>query len=175
MQSVKIVVTGPKRAGTTTLIRSLSEIAVLTTERRVPGATRNPREEKTVALDFGRVTISKDLVLYIFGTPGHEPESLVGGSLAEGMIGLIVTVDVTRPVSVQEAAEIIAFLEEKSSAPYVVAANRMHVGDGSALNRLRVGLDLPDDVPIIALDATSRPSAKAVVAALLRRILETMP
>lgn len=175
MQSVKILITGPVRAGTTTLIRSLSEIAVLTTQRRVPGVSRNPGDEKTVAMDFGRVRIDDDVMLYLFGTPGDEQESLIGGALADGMIGLIVMVDATRPVSVDEAAEIVAFLERSSSAPYVVAANRLGECDEAGIARLRRGLDVPDDVPVIACDATKRSSVKAVVAALLRRILQTMP
>jgi signal recognition particle receptor subunit beta len=174
MRSVKIVVTGPVRAGTTSLIRSLSEIAVLSTERRVSSPSR-PNGEVAVAMDFGRVTIADDLVLYLFGTPGEERDSLVGGPFAEGMVGIVVMVDAVRPPSVEQAAEMIAFLEQHSEVPYVVAANRMHDRSNDAIEALRDDLDAPDDVPIVPCDAVMRESAKQVLTTLLRRILATMP
>jgi signal recognition particle receptor subunit beta len=174
MHSVKVIVTGPSGAGSTSLIRSLSEIAVLSTERRVPSASR-AQGEGVVAMDFGRVTISEDVVLYLFGTPGEERESLIGGPFSDGMIGIIVTVDATRPTSIEKAAEIVGFLEQHSDAPYVVAANRLEATDAEGIRRLRAALDVPDDVPLIACDAVVRESVKRVVATLLRRILETMP
>ena len=173
MRSVKIVVTGAVRAGTTSLIRSLSEIAVLSTERRVSSASE-PQGEGVVAMDFGRVTIADDLVLYLFGTPGEQRESLVGGPFAEGLVGIVVTVDATRAASIEQAAEIVTFLEEHSDTPYVVAANRFH-GTGEAMAELRRDLDVPDDVPVIGCDAVVRALVKEVVATLLHRILETMP
>jgi signal recognition particle receptor subunit beta len=174
MRSVKVVVTGPVRAGTTSLIRSVSEIAVLSTERRVANR-ENARGESVVAMDFGRITISDDLVLYLFGTPGDELDSLVGGPFTDGMIGIVVTVDVTRPTSVDQGREIIEFLERHSDAPYVVAANHMHAQGPDAMTSLRSALDVPDDVPVVACDAVIRASVKPVLVALLRRILETMP
>ena len=173
MQSVKIVVTGGVRAGTTSLIRSMSEIAVLSTERHV--SRMDSEGEGIVAMDFGRITISDSLVLYLFGTPGEERESLIGGPFSDGLIGIIVTVDTTRPASIDHAARIVDFLEEHSDAPYVVAANRFHDTDPEAVAALRTALDVPDDVPLIGCDAVVRASAKEVVATLLHRILDTMP
>jgi signal recognition particle receptor subunit beta len=173
MKSAKIIVTGPARAGTTTLIRSLSEIAVLSTERRI-GTRVDGREEPTVTLDFGRVTINRDLVLYLFGTPGDDAASLALGPLAEGPIGLIVTVDASRPASVEGAAAIVEFLNRNSEVPYVVAANRLPQGDDSRASGLRGALHAPEGVAIVACEVTERESVKRVVLALIDRILDTM-
>jgi uncharacterized protein len=175
MRSAKIIVTGPSRAGTTTLIRSLSEIAVLSTERRLGAGTGAGRGEATVALDFGRVTINRDVVLYFFGTPGDEPSSLACGPLAEGPIGVIVVVDASRPRSVEEAAGIIAFLEEDSDVPLAVAANRLPQGDAKRLAGLRDALKTPAEVPIVPCEVTERESSKRVVLALVDRIIDTTP
>lgn len=175
MKSAKIIVTGPAHAGTTTLIRSLSEIAVLSTERRIGGTPARGREEVTIALDFGRVTINRDLVLYLFGTPGEDPASLALGPLAEGPIGLIVTLDASRPASVESAADIVEFLNANSEVPYVVAANRLPQGDERRLAGMRGALHAPDGVPILACEVTERESVKRVVLALIDRILDTMP
>ena len=72
MRSFKIVVTGPFSAGKTTFIKSISEISIVSTERAISDSTRRVKAETTVAMDFGRITISKDIVLYLFGTPGQE-------------------------------------------------------------------------------------------------------
>ena len=176
MKSAKIIVTGPVRAGTTSFIRSLSEIAVLSTERKLGnGSSQNGRGEATVALDFGRITISRELVLYLFGTPGEEPDTLACGPLAEGPIGVIVVVDATRPASVEGAAEILEFLLENSDVPLAVAANRMPQDDEGRVSKLREDLRLPAEVPVVACEATQRVSAKRVVLALLDRIIDTTP
>ena len=70
--AVKIVVTGPFSAGKTTLIRTISEITVLSTEKDITDHTKSRKAETTVAMDFGRITIDRDLVLYLFGTPGQD-------------------------------------------------------------------------------------------------------
>jgi signal recognition particle receptor subunit beta len=175
VKSAKIIVTGPSRAGTTTFIRSLSEIAVMSTERSVGVSAGPGRSEQTVALDFGRVTINPNLVLYLFGTPGDEPDSLAAGPLGEGPIGLIVTVDASRPRSVDDAAGIVAFLLENSDVPFVVAANRLAPDAGARMSALRGALQIPADVPVIPCEVTERESTKRVVLALLDRIIDTMP
>ena len=175
MRSAKIIVTGPVRAGTTTLIRSLSEIAVLSTERKLDRREGGGQREATVALDFGRVTITPNLVLYLFGTPGEEPESLGCGPLAEGSIGVILVVDASRTPSVTNAAEIVQFLQDNSDVPYVIGANRLPQGDEGRVASLRKALKAPSWIPIVPCEVTERESSKRVVLALLDRILDTMP
>lgn len=171
MQSVKVVVTGPFNAGKTTFIRSISEIAVLSTEREVSDPDESG--ETTVAMDFGRITISDDVVLYIFGTPGQERYSFMWETLSEGMLGFVVLVDAADRKSVDDATAIIKFFREMSSVPFVVAANR--VGDDPAdLDTLRERLAIEPSVTVVAVDARERESVKDVLLALLNCILESM-
>src|SRR3984885_1511919 len=105
-QAVKIVVTGPFSAGKSTLIRTISEITVLSTEKDITDETKARKSETTVAMDFGRITIDKDLVLYLFGTPGQDRFDFMWEILGEGMIGYVLLVDSSRPESLDEAASI---------------------------------------------------------------------
>src|SRR4026208_409665 len=85
----KIVVTGPFAAGKTTLIRTISEITVLSTEKDITDETRSRKAETTVAMDFGRITIDRDLVLYLFGTPGQDRFDFMWEILGEARIGYL--------------------------------------------------------------------------------------
>src|SRR5437773_6264785 len=105
--AVKIVVTGPFAAGKTTLIRTISEITVLSTEKDITDSTRTRKNETTVAMDFGRITIDRDLVLYLFGTPGQDRFDFMWEILGEGMLGYVLLVDMARPDSLAEAAGIL--------------------------------------------------------------------
>src|SRR5438093_12599857 len=106
--AVKIVITGPFAAGKTTLIRTISEITVLSTEKDITDDTRSRKSETTVAMDFGRITIDRDLVLYLLGTPGQERFDFIWEMVGEGMLGYILLVDSYRPDSLEEAAVIRA-------------------------------------------------------------------
>jgi small GTP-binding protein len=170
MQSVKVVVTGPFNAGKTTFIKSVSEITVLSTERDVTDSSEGG--ETTVAMDFGRITISDDVVLYIFGTPGQERFSFMWETLSEGMLGFVLLVDATDDTSVADATSIISFFRNMSSVPFVVAANR--IDSGAGLEALRERLGIEESVEMLAVDARDRESVKQVLLALLYRILESM-
>ncbi len=178
MQSVKIVVTGPYNAGKTTFIKSVSEITVLSTERVVsggaPGGNGAEHGETTVAMDFGRITITDDIVLYLFGTPGQERFSFMWETLSEGMLGFVVMVDATDAESFENARSVVEFFRTMSDVPYVVAANRLDAGAIDDLGALRAALGLADGVPLLAVDARDRASVKAVLLALLNRVLESM-
>ena len=108
MQTVKMVVTGPFSAGKTQFIQSVSEIDVVATERKISNvAERSVKEATTVAMDFGRITVDEDLVLYLFGTPGQKRFDFMWEILSEGMLGFIVMVDSTRPETFREARSIL--------------------------------------------------------------------
>ena len=174
MQSVKVVVTGPFNAGKTTFIRSVSEIAVLSTEREVSEVSEETLGKTTVAMDFGRITISDDVVLYLFGTPGQERFSFMWETLAEGMLGFVVLVDGTDDESMRDATSVLSFFTEMSDVPFVVAANRIDPHDAAGLRSVREALALSDGVPLVGVDARRRVDAKDALVSLLRRILETM-
>ena len=84
---------GPNGAGKTTLIRTISEITVLSTERGITDETKSLKSETTVAMDFGRITIDRELVLYLFGTPGQDRFWFMWDELANGALGAVVLAD----------------------------------------------------------------------------------
>src|SRR3990170_1145227 len=157
-QAVKVVVTGPFSAGKTTLIRTISEITVLSTERGITDSTRRRKAETTVAMDFGRITIDRDLVLYLFGTPGQDRFDFMWEILGEGMIGYLLLIDVSREESVQEAATILEALRRMAGVPFVVGLNRASADDHLLVESVRSRLDIPSDVAILPCDATDKES-----------------
>jgi uncharacterized protein len=171
-QAVKIVVTGPFAAGKTTLIRTISEITVLSTERGITDSTRARKSETTVAMDFGRITIDRDLVLYLFGTPGQERFDFMWEILGEGMLGYVVLVDAEREDSLQEAAGILGAFRRMARVPYVVALNRSNGIDEEEERRIRERLELRPDVALLPCDATDKESVKGVLLALLYAVLD---
>ena len=174
MQSVKVVVTGPFNAGKTTFIKSVSEITVLSTERQISPASGQGDGETTVAMDFGRITVSDDVVLYLFGTPGQSRFSFMWETLSEGMLGFVLLVDADSPKSYDDAREMIEFFTEMSDVPFVVAANKVAADDEEALRRVRGDLGLADATPLLPVDARSRDSVKAALLGLLYEILKSM-
>lgn len=174
MQSVKVVVTGPFNAGKTTFIKAVSEITVLSTERQVSDASGEGSGETTVAMDFGRITVSDDVVLYLFGTPGQERFSFMWETLSEGMLGFVLLVDVLDNDTFEDAKAMIAFFREMSDVPFVVAVNKVDSKDSEAIRQLRDSLGLDDAVPLLPVDARDRDSVKAVLLGLLYEILESM-
>src|SRR3990170_972873 len=155
-QAVKVVVTGPFSAGKTTLIRTISEITVLSTERGITDSTRSRKAETTVAMDFGRITIDRDLVLYLFGTPGQDRFDFMWEILGEGMIGYLLLVDVSREESVQEAAGILEAFRRMARVPFVVGLNRASADDHLLVESVRSRLDIPSDVRVLPCDPTAK-------------------
>lgn len=174
MQSVKVVITGPFNAGKTTFIKTVSEITVLSTERQVSDTSGEGRGETTVAMDFGRISISDDVVLYLFGTPGQERFSFMWETLSEGMLGFVLLVDVANPDSIRDAESMIEFFTKMSDVPFVVAANRATPDDTGMLETVRGQLKLADGVPLLPVDARDKESVKDVLLGLLYRIIESM-
>jgi small GTP-binding protein len=170
--AVKIVVTGPFSAGKTTLIRTISEITVLSTEKDISDHTRSRKAETTVAMDFGRITIDRDLVLYLFGTPGQDRFDFMWEILGEGMLGYILLVDSSREDSLEEAVGILAAFRKMAHVPFVVALNRAAGIDPSDEEKVRSVLELGEDVPVVPCDATDRESVKSVLLALLYSVVD---
>src|SRR5512139_2916958 len=123
MQTVKMVVTGPFNAGKTEFIQSVSEIDVVSTERKISSAAeRAVKEATTVSMDFGRITVDEDLVIYLFGTPGQKRFDFMWEILAEDMLGFVVIVDSTLPETFREAKFILETFRRYAPVPYVIAA-----------------------------------------------------
>jgi len=174
--AVKIVVTGPFGAGKTTLIRTISEITVLSTERDLSSAeeSRADKAQTTVAMDFGRIGIDSDLVLYLFGTPGQDRFEFMWEVLGEGMLGYVLMLDNSRPESVNEAKNILAAFRRMAPVPFVVAVNRTAGLSPDEEERLRSILELDADIPVLPVDATDKASVKEVLLTLLHHILEQL-
>jgi signal recognition particle receptor subunit beta len=173
-QAVKIVVTGPFSAGKSTLIRTISEITVLSTEKDITDETKSRKAETTVAMDFGRITIDKDLVLYLFGTPGQDRFDFMWEILGEGMIGYILLLDATRMESLDEAVGILAAFRRMAHVPFAVGLNRAEDMAPGTEAQIRETLQLDPSVPVLPCDATDRESVKAVLLALLYSVAESL-
>jgi uncharacterized protein len=175
VRSFKIVVTGPFSAGKTTFIKSISEIAIVSTERAISDSTRRVKAETTVAMDFGRITISKDIVLYLFGTPGQERFDFMWQILSEGMLGYILMVDGSRPDTYAEGKRILEFFGSLSDAPFVIGATRIEDKDTpQAIDQIRSNLSIDGETQIIPCNAMDKEDVKKVLLGLLYDILKTL-
>ncbi|PDV99124.1 GTP-binding protein [Candidatus Chloroploca asiatica] len=172
MQTVKMVVTGAVNAGKTEFIRSISDIEVVSTERRATDDTRMIKHETTVAMDFGRIAIADDLVLHLFGTPGQKRFDFMWEILSEGMLGLIILVDSTRPETFRETNRIIDFFVSFRETPFVIAANKQDRPNAWAPDELRLALRQPAHVKILPCVASDRASVKNILLELLYVIQE---
>src|SRR5512140_993696 len=173
-QTVKIVVTGPFNSGKTELIRSVSEIDVVSTEKKITAEAEKVKESTTVAMDFGRITVDDDLVLFLFGTPGQKRFDFMWEILSEGMLGFIVIVDSSRPETFREARSILETFRAYAPTPYVVAANKQDIKDAWAPEDLRIALKIGKDVRVLPCVANDKDLVKSVLLELLYSILETM-
>lgn len=175
MQTVKMVVTGPFNAGKTQFIGSVSEIDVVSTERKITqGSEKAVKDATTVAMDFGRITVDEDLVLYLFGTPGQKRFDFMWEILSEGMLGFIVMVDSTRPETFREARSILETFRAYAPTPYVVAANKQDMEEAWPVEDMRHALRLDSKVKLLPCVATDRNSVKTVLLELLYSILAEM-
>lgn len=173
MQTVKMVVTGPFAAGKTEFIRSVSEIAVVSTERRISRPSEAAtKDETTVAMDFGRITVDDDLVLYLFGTPGQRRFDFMWEILSEGMLGFVVMVDSTKPETFREAKRILGAFREFANTPYVIVANKQDRDDAWEPTDLKIILRLNSDTKVLPCVALEKESVKNVLLELLYSILE---
>jgi signal recognition particle receptor subunit beta len=115
-------------------------------------------------MDFGRISITDQLVLYLFGTPGQERFWFLWNGLFEGALGAVVLIDTRR---LEVSFDVIGRLEERG-VPFVVAVNSFPDGPRYPIPELRTALDLPDEIPIIECDARRRASSRDVLMTLLR-------
>jgi small GTP-binding protein len=174
MQTVKMVVTGPFSAGKTEFIQTVSEIDVVSTERKISSEAERIKESTTVAMDFGRITVDESLVLYLFGTPGQKRFDFMWEILSEGMLGFIVMVDSTRPETFREARSILETFRAYAPTPYVVAANKQDQPDAWEIEDMRIALRLDHSLKLLPCVAFDRESVKSVLLELLYSILARM-
>jgi uncharacterized protein len=174
MQAVKMVITGPFSSGKTQFIQSVSEIDVVSTERKISSDAEKIKESTTVAMDFGRITVDDELVLYLFGTPGQKRFDFMWEILSEGMLGFVVMVDSTKPETFREAKSILETFRAYAPTPYVVAANKQDRADAWEVDDLRIALRLDPAVKLLPCVATNKETVKTVLLELLYSILAEM-
>ena len=174
MQTVKMVVTGPFAAGKTEFIRTISEIDVVSTERRISSETERIKDQTTVAMDFGRITVDDDLVLYLFGPPGQKRFDFMWEILSAGMLGFIVIVDSSRPATFRAERSIPNTFRGYAATPYVIAANKQDFEDAWPPDDLRIALKIDGNIKVLPCIANEKESVKSVLLELLYSILEAM-
>ena len=174
--STKIVIAGGFGVGKTTLVGSVSEIQPLRTEALVTNESEGvdnldavpSKHTTTVAMDFGRLTLGEDLILYLFGTPGQRRFWFMWDDLCLGAIGAIVIVDTNR---LDESFSPLDYFEAKG-LPFIVAVNQFDGLQQYTLDQVKQALALPPEVPIISIDARDRDSAKAALIRVTEYALE---
>ncbi len=171
--NLKIIVTGPFAAGKTQFIKTISEIDVVETEKVVSSSNEKAvKDHTTVAMDFGRITIDENLVLYLFGTPGQSRFDFMWDILSEGALGVVVLVDSTSGESIKEARKIIDFFYTKLNVPYIVAANKQDLPKAWPPEFIKTSLDLDDSVKVVPCVATDKESVKKVILELLELVIK---
>jgi uncharacterized protein len=173
---VKILVVGPFGVGKTTLIDSVSEIRPLHTEEHLTEASAGVDElhgvrdktTTTVAIDFGRITLSREVVLYLFGTPGQERFRQLWADIAYGALGALVLVDSRR----LDASFDVLGLVEESGLNHAVAVNAFPDSREHSFEKLREALDLAPETPLVVCDARDRNSSVDALIALVDHLIQ---
>ncbi|MFF4959492.1 GTP-binding protein [Streptomyces sp. NPDC001222] len=177
--ATKIVVAGGFGVGKTTLVTAVSEITPLQTEALMTEASQETDDltetpEKlttTVAMDFGRITLDDDLVLYLFGTPGQQRFWFMWDDLVRGAIGAVVLADTRRLADCFPALDYF----ESSGLPYVVAVNHFDDSEWFEPEDVRDALTIPAHIPVMIMDARRRISAIETLLALVGHALDVTP
>ncbi|MBB6348842.1 GTP-binding protein [Nonomuraea muscovyensis] len=171
-RAIKILIAGGFGAGKTTMVASVSETRPLRTEEILTDrgigvddlTSVEAKRTTTVAMDFGRITLTNDYVLYLFGTPGQERFWFVWDELAEGALGAVILADTRRLADCFPSVDYF----ERRGTPFVVAVNCFEGSPTFELDEVRLALQLDPSIPIVLCDARKRDSSREVLITLVK-------
>uniref|UniRef100_A0AAU2V367 ATP/GTP-binding protein n=1 Tax=Streptomyces sp. NBC_00003 TaxID=2903608 RepID=A0AAU2V367_9ACTN len=177
--ATKVVVAGGFGVGKTTFVSAVSEITPLQTEAVMTQAseatddlsTTPDKVTTTVAMDFGRITLDDDLVLYVFGTPGQQRFWFMWDDIVRGAIGAVVLADTRRLSDCFPALDYF----ESCGLPYIVAVNHFEGTESFEAEDVREALTVPPHIPVVIMDARSRTSVIESLLGLVAHALEACP
>ncbi|WP_298176747.1 ATP/GTP-binding protein [Saccharomonospora sp.] len=173
--AVKLLIAGGFGVGKTTMVGSVSEVPPLRTEEMLTSASEGvddlsgveSKTTTTVALDFGRITISPELILYLFGTPGQDRFWFMWDELAQGALGAVVLADTRRLETCFPAVDYF----ERRGLPFVVGVNCFDNAYRYGTEEVRAALDVDPGVPVLLCDARDRQSTKQVLVTLIQHVM----
>jgi small GTP-binding protein len=167
--SFKVVVTGPFNSGKTQFIKTISDIPIVSTEKKITTEDRGIKAETTVAMDYGRTQLDGD-TLYLYGTPGQVRFDFMWEILSEEMDAYILLVDSTDMHSFSEAAEVSERFRNFGHVPYIIVANKTDMEHAARLSEVRHGTNAPADITVMPCVATQKSSVRQVLLQVLEML-----
>jgi uncharacterized protein len=176
VETLRIVITGSVGAGKTSLIRCISEIEVVSTDRRATDEIAEIKSTTTVALDFGRLTVAQNQALHLYGTPGQLRFDFMWDILIRKADAYILLVNANRPEDLRQAKRILSFMKDRVQIPYLIGVTHTDCPEAWKLEDIAIALKLFHDKnqpPMIAVDANDKDSVLSALMLLVQELMKT--